>query len=148
MSKNKTAKTPTELGARHWEDTIKKALLAALYFPLGSKVTVTKQSPDSPIFLKRQPSAISHRKMTVGQALFSLPQPLQPSGQASLIPLPIPVSLHPQTQQESKLLLAAKENISESHKRFLFFYYFFSLRLSSGCLSVTGRQAKRSWVGW
>lgn len=40
--------------------------------------------------------------------------------------------------------MAAKENISESHKRFLFFF----LRLSSGCLSVTAWLAKRSWVGW
>lgn len=98
------------------------ALLYGLHFMLESKVTVTEQNPASPILLKKQSSAVSDRDDSTGTTP------------------PLPLSTHPvlwvsqpyphsnpssnrsplQTQQESELLLAAKENISESHKRYFF----------------------------
>lgn len=69
-------------------------------------------------------------------------------GKPALPPLPAPVYLHPQTQQESKLLLAAKENISESHKRFLFIFYFLFLKTElSVCLSLHGWPREAGWGG-
>lgn len=102
---------------------------------LKSKVMVTRQNLASPSSSKGSLQQLVTKRR---QRDSPCPPPSTPPAlQASQsYPHFQPQPFHPQTQRESKLVLAAKENISESHKR----YFFLKAELR---LVVTGWLAKR-----
>lgn len=115
-----------------------KALPHSSPFMLGSEVTVTEQDPASPIFLKRQFSAVSDSKMTMGQALSSRP-PTLPASWASQ---PYP---HPQSQPLSTHRLSRRASSFWLPKRTFpnpirgIFFLRTELRLA-GCHWMAGQE--------